>query len=72
MNNNRIEHYLVNKSTGNYIITQNQKNEINNKTIHRFNAERPHIAFSKQVKGMLAYMIIQKALNKQTIHRNYA
>jgi peptidoglycan/xylan/chitin deacetylase (PgdA/CDA1 family) len=51
---------------------QNQKNEISNKMIHRFNSERPQVGFSSQVKGMLAYMIIQKALNKQTIQRNYA
>jgi peptidoglycan/xylan/chitin deacetylase (PgdA/CDA1 family) len=65
---------LKNPGTGIDLLfgIQNQKNEINNKMIHRFNAERPQVEFSRLVKGMLAYTIIQKALNKQTIQRNYA
>lgn len=49
---------------------QNQKNEIHNKMIHRFNCERPNIEIDQQVKGMLIYSLIQKLLNKQRVYRS--
>jgi peptidoglycan/xylan/chitin deacetylase (PgdA/CDA1 family) len=52
--------------------TQNLKLELYNRTIHRFNAERPQQPFDGLVKGMLLYSALQKLLNNQTIRRNYA
>ena len=48
---------------------QNQKNEIHNRVVHRFNCERPDVAIGKQIKGVFMYSLIQKILNKQTIIR---
>jgi peptidoglycan/xylan/chitin deacetylase (PgdA/CDA1 family) len=52
--------------------TQNQKNEINNKMIHRFNCERPGLPIDQHVKGVLLYSILQKLSNKQNIIRKDA
>jgi peptidoglycan/xylan/chitin deacetylase (PgdA/CDA1 family) len=51
---------------------QNQKQELNNKVIHRFNAERPTVSLDEQVKGLLTYSIVRKLLNKNSITREYA
>jgi peptidoglycan/xylan/chitin deacetylase (PgdA/CDA1 family) len=52
--------------------TQNQKNEINNKMIHRFNCERPDLPLNQHIKGVLLYSILQKLSNKQNIIRKHA
>lgn len=49
---------------------QNQKEELKNKMIHRFNAERPEITLDKQMKGMMLYMSLQKILKKNQVIRN--
>ena len=49
---------------------QNQKEELKNNMVHRFNAERPEISLDKQLKGMMIYMVIQKKLGKQKVRRN--
>lgn len=48
---------------------QNQKEETQNKIIHRFNAERPEIKIKEQINGILFYCMLQKALGKHKIHR---
>lgn len=52
--------------------TQNQKYELNNKMVHRFNCERPDIPIDQQIKGVLVYSIVQKLFNKQNIIRKNA
>lgn len=52
--------------------TQNQKNEINNKMIHRFNCERPGLPISQHIKGVLLYSVLQKLFNQQNIIRTHA
>ena len=52
--------------------TQNQKNEINNKMIHRFNCERPGLPIEQHVKGVLFYSLFQKLSNNQNIIRKHA
>ncbi len=49
---------------------QNQKLELENKMLHRFNAERPGIALEKQVKGILLYSWANEKLGKNTIIRS--
>ncbi len=49
---------------------QNQKEELNNNMVHRFNAERPGIRLDKQLKGMMLYMTLQKKLGKQKVKRS--
>lgn len=49
---------------------QNQKDELNNNMVHRFNAERPGIKLETQLKGMMLYMAIRKRLGKQKVIRN--
>ncbi len=51
---------------------QNQKQELNNKMLHRFNAERPQLPLSKQVNGVLLYLFLQKLFSKQNVIRKYA
>jgi peptidoglycan/xylan/chitin deacetylase (PgdA/CDA1 family) len=49
---------------------QNQKKEIENKMVHRFNAERSFIKFEKQLKGILFMSIVNEILGKNDVHRN--
>lgn len=51
---------------------QNHKDELQNKMIHRFNAEQPSLPLKKQVNGMLFYTLVQKILHQQSIERSYA
>ena len=44
--------------------TQNQKHEINNRMLHRFNAERPEVPIEGLVKGMLLYNLKKKMVNR--------
>jgi peptidoglycan/xylan/chitin deacetylase (PgdA/CDA1 family) len=48
---------------------QNQKMELQNKMLHRFNAERPNLPMSKQVNGLLLLMLLQKLTGKNKIIR---
>lgn len=49
---------------------QNQKNEIENKMVHRFNAERSFTKFDNQVKGILLLSIVYKFFGKNDVRRN--
>ncbi len=49
---------------------QNQKNEIHNKMMHRFNAERPLIKFDTQVKSILLLSILNKFSGNNDVRRN--
>ncbi|MEP7250991.1 MAG: polysaccharide deacetylase family protein [Ginsengibacter sp.] len=48
---------------------QNQKEELHNRMVHRFNAERPLVKFDDQLKGLLILMLVQKMLGNQKIKR---
>lgn len=49
---------------------QNQKIELENKMLHRFNAERPNLPLEKQVKGVLLYSWANEKLGKNKIIRS--
>lgn len=49
---------------------QNQKDELYNNVVHRFNAERPGVPFDNQLKGMLLYLAIQNKMGKSTVRRS--
>ncbi len=49
---------------------QNQKIELNNKMLHRFNAERPNLTLPKQVKGILLYSWANEKLGHNKIIRS--
>ncbi len=49
---------------------QNQKKELQNKMLHRFNAERPELPMKKQLNGLLVYMMLQKLTGKGKVHRS--
>ena len=48
---------------------QNQKEELNNRMVHRFNAERSHIEFDDQLKGLMILMLVKKIIGKQKVKR---
>jgi len=48
---------------------QNQKNEIENKMIHRFNAERSFTKFDNQVKAILLLNMVNKFFGKYDVRR---
>jgi peptidoglycan/xylan/chitin deacetylase (PgdA/CDA1 family) len=49
---------------------QNQKMELENRMLHRFNAERPEINFASQLKGLLLLMRMQKITGRNKVIRN--
>lgn len=49
---------------------QNQKNEIRNRMIHRFNAERPGIPVSNMIKAVLWQTILLRKAGKYMVNRN--
>jgi peptidoglycan/xylan/chitin deacetylase (PgdA/CDA1 family) len=49
---------------------QNQKRELNNKMIHRFNAERPEIPLQLQLNGLLLFMLLQKITGRNQVKRS--
>lgn len=49
---------------------QNQKTELNNKMLHRFNAERPEFDFSAQVKGVLMLQWLRRIINQNQVTRH--
>lgn len=48
---------------------QNQKEELSNNMLQRFNAERPGLSMDKQLKGILAMMAYQKFSNTNKVIR---
>jgi peptidoglycan/xylan/chitin deacetylase (PgdA/CDA1 family) len=48
---------------------QNEKNELNNKMLHRFNAERPEIELNKQIKGLIFIMWLRTLAGKNNVIR---
>jgi len=52
-----------------YFGTQNQKEELNNRVLHRFNVERSDVSFSKQIKGILLLNILRKMAGKNRVIR---
>lgn len=48
---------------------QNQKWELANKVLHRFNAERPELPMKKQLNGVLLWMGLQRILQKHIVRR---
>ncbi|MEO8109715.1 MAG: polysaccharide deacetylase family protein [Ginsengibacter sp.] len=49
---------------------QNQKDELHNNVVHRFNAERPDVSFNSQLKGLLLYLAIQNKTGRLKVKRN--
>lgn len=49
---------------------QNQKDELYNNVVHRFNAERPDVSFYSQLKGLLLYLAIQNKTGRLKVKRN--
>jgi peptidoglycan/xylan/chitin deacetylase (PgdA/CDA1 family) len=48
---------------------QNQKEELNNRMIHRFNAERPDLPLQKQFNGVLLLLMIQRLTGRSSVKR---
>jgi peptidoglycan/xylan/chitin deacetylase (PgdA/CDA1 family) len=49
---------------------QNQKMELENKMLHRFNAERPDINFASQIKGIMLMICLRKLTGRNKVTRN--
>ncbi len=49
---------------------QNQKLEVFNKMLHRFNAEKPELPMCQQLNGVLLFMTIQRLMKKNIVHRS--
>ncbi len=49
---------------------QNQKMELENKMLHRFNAERPEINFASQIKGVLLISWLRNLAARNHVTRN--
>ncbi len=49
---------------------QNQKSELNNRMLHRFNAERPETGFASLVKGMLLLIRMRSLTGRNKVTRN--
>jgi peptidoglycan/xylan/chitin deacetylase (PgdA/CDA1 family) len=52
-----------------YFGIQNQKTELNNRVLHRFNAERPEISMAKQLKGMMTMLLLRRLIGNEKIIR---
>jgi peptidoglycan/xylan/chitin deacetylase (PgdA/CDA1 family) len=48
---------------------QNQREELKNKMVHRFNGERPEVATEKLIKGILFYVGLKKRFGKYIVER---
>lgn len=48
---------------------QNQKRELNNKMMHRFNSERPDVPLQLQMNGLLLFMLLQKITGRTRVKR---
>jgi len=57
------------KNKGLLFGIQNQKEELTNNMLHRFNAERPGLAFDKLIKGQLFLNSLQKMMGKNIVNR---
>ncbi len=51
---------------------QNQKQELHNKMLHRFNAERPEYPLNKQVNGLLVYLLLRAIFSRKNVMRKHA
>lgn len=61
----------INKSnTGLLFGIQNQKEELNNNMLHRFNAERPETGIEELIKGQITLNRLQKLMGRNAITRN--
>ncbi|PWT97799.1 MAG: hypothetical protein C5B52_13210 [Bacteroidetes bacterium] len=49
---------------------QNQKCELQNRVLHRFNAERPETPMSRQLNGILMAILLRKMSGKNQVKRN--
>jgi peptidoglycan/xylan/chitin deacetylase (PgdA/CDA1 family) len=49
---------------------QNQKIELNNRVLHRFNAERPELSMAKQLNGLLLLMLFRRMLGSGKVIRS--
>ena len=58
------------KNSGILFGIQNQKKELFNNILHRFNAERPDLDISPLIKGQLVLNFLQTSLNGNMIKRN--
>jgi peptidoglycan/xylan/chitin deacetylase (PgdA/CDA1 family) len=61
---------LVNTDIDLFFGTQNQKTEIHNRMLHRFNAERPEMPMSKQLNGLLLFMWLEKIMGRNKVIRH--
>jgi len=50
--------------------TQNQKYEVKNNVMHRFNSERPSIPFEKQINGILLLALLRRFSGRESVVRN--
>lgn len=57
-------------NTGLLFGIQNQKNELYNRMLHRFNAERPGIKAGTLIKGQIILNKLQQLAGKNTVKRN--
>ena len=48
---------------------QNQKSELQNRMLHRFNAERPETPMSRQLNGILMAIMLRKISGKNQVNR---
>jgi peptidoglycan/xylan/chitin deacetylase (PgdA/CDA1 family) len=48
---------------------QNQKSELNNRVLHRFNAERPDLPMNRQLNGLLMLMATRRILGRNFVVR---
>lgn len=61
----------INKNnTGLLFGIQNQKNELYNNMLHRFNAERPETAIEELIKGQITLNRLQQITGQNTVKRN--
>lgn len=57
-------------NTGLLFGIQNQKNELYNNMLHRFNAERPGTAMGELIKGQIILNRLQQLAGRNTVERN--
>ena len=48
---------------------QNQKREIKNRVLQRFNAERPGVSLQKQIKSVMLYNLMMERLGRNVVSR---
>lgn len=58
------------KNTGLLFGIQNQKEELHNRMLHRFNAERPETGIEELIKGQVTLNRLQKLAGRNSVTRN--